>query len=138
MHARSNLLSANAAMYRSACLHAYLLQFIIHCTPAGLLECKSHITIALSPPLQNSIYKHKKQTHYHGFRVPLGTSPCPSLSLPTLPATHSSSYWGLPVPPRLSALSYPRLHTSWNALLHFLPSSVSATLRPSFTTLSPK
>lgn len=88
MHVRSNLLSANAAVYRSPCLHACLLQFIIHSTPAGLLECKSHITTALSPPLQNSIYKHKKQTHSHGLRVPLGTSPCSS-PVPPNSASHS-------------------------------------------------
>lgn len=40
------------------------------------------------PPTKNSIYKHKKQTHYHGLRVPLGTSPCPSPAPPNT-ACHS-------------------------------------------------
>lgn len=88
MHARPNLLSANAAVYWPPSFYACLLQFITHSTPAGLLECKSHLTTALGPPLQNSIYKHKKQTHYHGLRVPLGTSPCPS-PVPHNTACHS-------------------------------------------------
>ena len=120
MHLRSSHLSANAALLTASMLGSSNL-FSNSANKLGFWNA-NQISLQISVPHYKTLFKHKKQTHYHGLQVPLGTSPCPS-PIPLNAVTHYSSHRGLPVPPRPPVLSHLRLHTSWNALLHLLPYS---------------